>query len=206
MSCGVESAYRYLGKKCREALESLPRPRRSPRRPGGGQIAVVCEGAVSKDACPADDEVCMVGAERLAPGFRHCIVSEMEGDYAECPSSDGAARRTFSERFTFWLVRHDGRACTPCACTQTAPSTCEAIVSTFEDEACEELVASAAIGAAAASPADRVCHDAQPQTALGSMRAAWRVNAPGSCVPSGGELVGELVLERRTLCCLPEGT
>ncbi|WP_437835347.1 hypothetical protein [Sorangium sp. So ce1153] len=137
--------------------------------------------------------------ERLVAEPDGPVRCEMEGDYAKCPSGGGAERHVFSERFTFWKVLDDSRDCTPCACTETAPSTCEALVSTFEDEACTDLLDSTVIR-------QRVCHDADPGSALGSMRAEWRVNAPGECASSGGELVGELVLARRTLCCMPEGT
>ncbi|KYG07631.1 hypothetical protein BE21_28315 [Sorangium cellulosum] len=164
--------------------------------PDEAQSAVICKGGAEEDLC-LDGKVCMIGASHLRPGFRRCVVSALAGDYARCAPRDGAAGRTFSERFTFWNVRLDTRRCTPCACTETAPSTCEALVSTFEDDACTDLLASAVIR-------QRVCHDADPGSALGSMRAEWRVDAPGSCAPSGGELVGELVAERRTLCCLPE--
>ncbi|WP_437600546.1 hypothetical protein WMF28_03115 [Sorangium sp. So ce590] len=180
---------------CEVALAPAPRNGDLP----GGQIAVVCTGGVER-TCPSDDAWCMVGAERLGAGFRRCIFSTMEGDHAVCPSSDGVADLTFSDRFTFWNVRDDTRRCTPCACTETAPSLCEALVSTFEDEACVDLVAAAAVAEKGG------CHDAEPGSALGSLRAEWRVNAPGSCAPSGGELVGDLIVERRTLCCLPEGT
>ncbi|KYF79284.1 hypothetical protein BE11_37400 [Sorangium cellulosum] len=187
--------------------EVVPAPvARDGDLPDQGQIAVVCKGGSEQGPCPDDDAWCMISASILKPGFRRCIVSHMEGDYAKCPSSDNPAGRAFSERFTFWRVFEDSRDCTPCACTETAPSTCEALVSTFEDDACTDLVDSSVIGTATGAPDDRVCHDAQPGTALGSMRAEWRVNAPGSCASSGGELVGELVLARRTLCCMPEGT
>ncbi|WP_438027030.1 hypothetical protein [Sorangium sp. So ce233] len=174
--------------------------------PDERQVAVVCKGGSEPKVCPDDNDWCMIGASRLQPGFRRCIISEVEGDYAKCPSGDGAAGRAFSERFTFWKVREDSRDCTPCACTEIARGTCEALVSTFEDAACTDLVDSSVIGTVTGAPDDRVCHDAQPLTALGSMRAEWRVNAPGSCASSGGELVGDLVVARRTLCCMPEGT
>ncbi|WP_438034772.1 hypothetical protein [Sorangium sp. So ce204] len=163
-----------------------------------GQVAVTCTGGVPDDACPGG-KLCMLDVSGVPPGFRRCVVSEREGDHAMCPSGDGAAGRAFSERFTFWRVITDRRSCAPCACAETEPSRCEALVSTYEDDACTDLLDSTVIR-------QRVCHDADPGSALGSMRAEWRVNVPGSCAPSGGELVGELSLERRTLCCMPEGT
>lgn len=179
---------------CEVVVAPVPR---NGALPDEGQSAVICKGGVADGPCPYP-KLCMIGAPYLRPGFRHCIVSTIEGDHVQCPSGRDDPARVFSERFTFWKV-YDTRQCTPCACTETAPSTCEAIVSTFEDEACTDLLDSTAIR-------QRVCHDADLGSALGSMRAEWRVNAPGSCAPSGGELVGELVVERRTLCCIPEGT
>ncbi|WP_437578076.1 hypothetical protein [Sorangium sp. So ce887] len=182
---------------CEVAPVSVPR---DGDLPDERQIAVVCKGGSEPGVCPDANDWCMIGASLLKPGFRRCIVSEMEGDYAKCPSGEGAAGRTFSERFSFWKVLDDSRDCTPCACTETAPSTCEALVSTFEDDACGDLVAAAVVAE------NGVCHDAEPGSTLGSLRAEWRVNAPGSCASSGGELVGDVVLARRTLCCMPEGT
>ncbi|WP_437486313.1 hypothetical protein WME75_03245 [Sorangium sp. So ce1014] len=180
---------------CDVALAPVPR---DGDLPGGGQSAVVCSGGSEPTLCPGKNTFCMPAASQLPPGSRRCVVSKMEGDYAMCPSDGGAPGRAFSERFTFWKVSEDERRCTPCACTEIAPSACEAIVSTFEDDACAHLVDAAAVAE------NGVCHAAEPGSALGSMRAEWRVNVPGSCVPSGGELAGELAIERRTLCCMPE--
>ncbi|WP_437958778.1 hypothetical protein WME76_03365 [Sorangium sp. So ce119] len=164
----------------------------------GGQAVTTCY-ARREDGCPAVGYSCVLGAAELRPGWRRCLLAEDED--AECPSSDRTAGLHFSEKLTFWEEVEDSRACTPCACTETAPSTCEALVSTFEDGACRDLVAAAVVAG------NGVCHDAEPGSALGSVSAAWLVDAPGSCAPSGGELVGELSLSGQvTACCLPEGT
>ncbi|WP_437984181.1 hypothetical protein [Sorangium sp. So ce117] len=167
--------------------------------PGSMEVAVVCEDA-DAERCPEKGHRC-VAEERLPAGWRHCILSEIEADYIECPNGEDIEGPRHSEKFTFWMVAKDERKCKKCSCHETAPSECEAIVSTFEDAACGEMVASAMVRE------NGVCHDAEPGSTLGSMSAAWRVNAPGSCAPSGGELTGERQVEgRRTLCCLPEGT
>ncbi|WP_438007913.1 hypothetical protein WME89_03865 [Sorangium sp. So ce321] len=169
--------------------------------PGDAKVAVVCEDAVGTTPCPNGNEQCVVAEAELAAGWRRCILSEIDGDYIECPSFEDITGPRFSEKFIFWKVAYDRRTCTPCACTETAPSQCEAVVSTFEDAACGDLVASVAVAE------NGSCHNTEPGSTLGSMSAAWRVNAPGSCAPSGGELDGDRRVEgRRTLCCLPEGT
>ncbi|WP_434045416.1 MULTISPECIES: hypothetical protein [Sorangium] len=165
----------------------------------GGQAVATCD-AKRGDKCPNSALTCVVGAAELRPGWRRCLISETDED-VECPSSDETAGLHFSEKLIFWEEVEDSRACAPCSCTETAPSTCEALVSTFEDDACRDLVDAAVVAG------NGVCHDAEPGSALGSLRAAWLVDAPGSCAPSGGELVGELRLsEKVTACCLPEGT
>ncbi|WP_437610714.1 hypothetical protein WMF20_03645 [Sorangium sp. So ce834] len=167
--------------------------------PAGGQVVVTCN-ALRGDMCPGAAQVCVLGAEEVSPGWRRCLLSEDDKDVG-CPSSEGTSGLHFSEQFTFWREVEDRRACTPCSCTETAPSTCEALVSTFEDGACDDLVAAAVVAG------NGVCHDAEPGSTLGSVRAEWRVNAPGSCAPSGRELVGELSLSKKVIaCCLPEGT
>ncbi|WP_437571362.1 hypothetical protein [Sorangium sp. So ce542] len=165
----------------------------------GGQAVIACD-AVRGNTCPNSAHACALGAAKLRPGWRRCLLSEVDRD-VECPSSDWTAGLHFSEKLTFWSKVEDRRACTPCSCTETAPSTCEALVSTFEDGACGDLIDAAVVAG------NGVCHDAEPGSTLGSMRATWLVDAPGSCAPSGRELMGELSLSGKvTACCLPEGT
>ncbi|XXY45572.1 hypothetical protein WME91_36775 [Sorangium sp. So ce269] len=175
-----------------------PVPRDGDAR-AGGQAVTTCH-AERGDHCPNSAHTCVIGAAELRPGWRRCLLSEDDEDVA-CPPSAETAGLRFSEKLTFWAEVEDSRACAPCSCTETAPSACEALVSTFEDGACRDPVAAAVVAE------NGVCHDAEPGSALGSLRAAWLVHAPGSCAPSGGELVGELSLNKKvTACCLPEGT
>ncbi|XYH99096.1 hypothetical protein ACMHYB_04825 [Sorangium sp. So ce1128] len=183
---------------CEVVAAQVPRDGELPKN---AKAAAVCEGQDTTTLCPSGNDQCVVAEAKLNAGWRRCILSEIDGDYIECPSGEDIEGPRFSEKFIFWKVAFDHRECTPCSCTETAPSQCEAVVSTFEDAACGELVASAAVAE------NGGCHDAEPGSTLGSMSAAWRVNAPGSCAPSGGELDGERSVQgRRTLCCLPEGT
>ncbi|WP_437725315.1 hypothetical protein [Sorangium sp. So ce861] len=165
----------------------------------GGQAVAICN-AQRGDHCPTLEHVCAIGADELRPGWRRCLVAD-DGEDVECPASDRTAGLHFSEKLIVWEKVEDSRACTPCSCNETAPSTCEALVSTFEDGACRDPVAAAVVAE------NGGCHDAEPGSTLGSLRAAWLVDAPGSCAPSGGEPVGELSLSKKvTVCCLPEGT
>ncbi|WP_437781509.1 hypothetical protein [Sorangium sp. So ce1097] len=167
--------------------------------PAGGRAVVACD-ANRGATCPNRGHLCVVGAADMLPGWRRCLLSEEDED-VECPPGEETLGLHFSGKLTFWREVEDSRACSPCSCTETAPSTCEALVSTFEDAACGDLIAAAAVAE------NGVCIDAEPGSTLGSVRAEWRVNAPGSCAPSGRELVGELSLRKKvTACCLPEGT
>jgi hypothetical protein len=167
--------------------------------------AIACTGFTEENLCPSLP-LCMRYQHHPPPGWRHCIVSKEDpldrnADIA-CtrPALPGAAP-VYSDRFVFYRDLSDTRTCEPCTCTQTALSTCEARVSTYEDTACGGPIATTTVGAEGA------CVDPPGAMTLGSLSAEWLVNAPGSCAPGGGAVTGAATwAEVLTVCCLPEVT
>jgi hypothetical protein len=162
---------------------------------------VSCGVEIKKDLCDRES-LCMLDEKRLATGWRHCRIAV--GSHAEsCTAAEitgGVA--SFTDAHYFQTRDPDLRACSPCTCTQTPlTSTCEALVSTYEDTACGGLVATTTVDGEGA------CIDPPSAMSLGSLSAEWTVNEPGSCAPSGGTREGEEPAVRIvSVCCLPEKT
>ncbi|KYF82866.1 hypothetical protein BE20_35895 [Sorangium cellulosum] len=181
-----------------------PRAEEPQPRALGDLVAVACTGFVEEHLCDREP-LCMLHQQRPPPGFRHCIftsASSNQGPSLPCsdPAPRGGAPR-YSDRFVFYRDVIDDRTCSACTCTSVTPSTCEARVSTYEDAACGQPVATTTVDGEGA------CVVPPSAMTLGSLSAEWLVNAPGSCAPRGGELTGtepERVI--MTLCCLPEDT
>lgn len=164
-----------------------------------GLAAFACAGFVEPDLCDRE-ALCMQHQQHPPPGFRPCVSTPKSSLACSDPALPGEPP-TYSERFVFYRDIVDERTCSPCTCTPVAPSTCEARVSTYEDAACGQPIATTTVDSEGA------CVDPPAAMRLGSLSAEWLVNAPGSCAPGGGALTGtEPTLDIVTLCCLPEGT
>jgi hypothetical protein len=149
-----------------------------------------CGGEAMNGLCNDPGLLCMPSAEPPPPGFRQCIMYSRDGDPA-CPAD-------YPDKFLFHGGLEDTRECTPCTCTETAPSTCIGWLSLYEDAACGAPLLSSMVGD---TP---TCLDTAPGAQLGSMEGSWLVNEPGSCGASGGVSLGEAKpLEPRTFCCQP---
>ncbi|WP_438004064.1 hypothetical protein WME89_35220 [Sorangium sp. So ce321] len=181
------------------ATEAPCTPTTVDRPPPEGplRLAVACRGIVAESRCPGFTELCMVHQQEahVPPGWRYCIAGN-GGDQSCYPPAEPGGAPTFSDKLTFYRRDADRADCQPCACLPSTPSRCEARVSAYADRACSE---SALIGAdeVVAGEGDGCLQfDAGPS--LGSMRAEWVVNEPGSCIPVGG---GPRPI---TVCCLPD--
>ncbi|AUX45282.1 hypothetical protein SOCE26_067630 [Sorangium cellulosum] len=163
------------------------------------QIAVACRGIVAENQCPELTDLCLVHQQEanLPPGWRYCIVGS-GGDQSCYPPAPPGDSPTFSDKITLISRDANGADCEPCICLPGTPSRCQARVNAYADRACSE---DALIGTAETSVGQGdgcLQFDAGP--ALGSIRAEWEVNEPGSCIPAGGEP------KPTTVCCLPEPT
>jgi hypothetical protein len=151
-----------------------------------------CSMSLEQGTCPEDSEPrwasCMKGASSEdTPGWRPCIVAN--GENIPCPSD-------WPDSHGFYKDVEDRRTCTECTCTTTESGTCTPLVSTYEDRACQQLIASTVVGD------EPFCADPGTGTALGSVSATWLVNAPGRCEASPREVRGSRVTTMpKTFCC-----
>lgn len=167
-----------------------------PRPEGPLQMAVACRGIVAESRCPEFTDLCMVRQQEanLPPGWRYCIAGN-GGDQSCYPPAERGEAPRFSDKLTFYSRDMDSTDCQPCACLPSSTSRCEARVSAYTDRSCGD---SALIGAEEVAGEGDGCLQFDAGPALGSIRAEWVVNEPGSCIPVGG---GPRPI---TVCCLPE--
>lgn len=141
------------------------------------------------DGCP-DGETC---APVPPEGFVLCL--SVAGEGYECPPEYPDALLVFDSVA-------DSRGCSPCSCSEPAGADCAALVSVFSDGACGAL-----LGTYLLANEEPGCHDLPSGSALGSKSASFVVDEPGTCVPSGGDAVGELhPAGPVTFCCQPPAT
>ncbi|MDC0745340.1 hypothetical protein [Polyangium mundeleinium] len=115
-----------------------------------------------------------------------------ENNLPQCPS-------VFPDRFVFYRGTEGQVECSPCTCGEPVGAKCNAKLSAFQDPACGSVPPSLFENV----PAAAICIDfsASPLT-LGAMEADWISNEPGTCEPSGGELIGEVKgTDPRVFCC-----
>ncbi|AUX36220.1 MULTISPECIES: hypothetical protein [Sorangium] len=157
--------------------------------------AKLCAGSFYEGACgDGSGEVCFPRFhKRPTPAFKRCVqvTAGADDEKLRCPNEYPKAHT--------WYLGHDDGVCSPCACTATEPSVCEALVSTYADAACGREIASVIVNE------EGGCADPSAGFSLGSMRAEWVTNAPGTCEASGGEPVRDRTpVDRLTYCCIEE--
>jgi len=153
-------------------------------------FARACKGQVDNGRCANPGLVCMPTAEPPPPGFRQCIAYIKDAD-PECPD-------TYPEKFTFYTGANDTRDCTECDCQQQGQPNCTAWVSLYQGTDCSSAIYSSMVDD------QSICSDVPGGIQLRSMDASWLVNEPGTCTPSGGVPVGEVVPEGpKVFCCQP---
>ncbi len=123
--------------------------------------------------------------------FGACILHD--GDEV-CP--DGWT----GERHVLYEHIDDARECTPCGCDAPQGGTCQVKWRAFSDSSCATEVGAVDIYPDMMGPA---CTALGPGVALAGKTAELINYTKGSCVATGGELIGELKLEGRevTVCC-----
>ena len=156
-------------------------------------FARACRGQVDNGRCEDPALICMPTAEPPPPGFQQCIAAQAElGQDLTCPD-------TYPIQFTFYAGADDTRDCTECECQQQGQPNCSALVSIYQTTTCSSLISANMIGTAVP-----LCSDVMPGIQLQSIEASWLVNDPGTCTPTGGVPVGEVVPEGpKVFCCQP---
>lgn len=157
-----------------------------------GLYGLACKGEVGEGYCDDPGTTCEPTTEPPPPGFRQCVAYLKDGEPV-CPEA-------YPEMVTLYGSLEDTRACTPCECTQTAPSNCVGYLSLYQDQSCTSNFLGAMIG----SGGNSLCLDVMSGTTLRAVDATWTTNEPGTCVASGGTAQGDAkALDPKTFCCLP---
>ncbi|MCC6559589.1 MAG: hypothetical protein IT372_42265 [Polyangiaceae bacterium] len=170
----------------------------APGVPAGGApklppplMARACEGEVVDTVCNDPALTCVPAAKPPPPGFRQCI-SWIRDGAPSCPTD-------YPDPLTFYKDIRDTRLCSPCECTETSPSNCAAQVTFYEDSACMTFITTANPIINASD-----CVPVVPGSTPGSLNAAMVTDEPGTCVASGGVLLGQVErIEPTTFCCQP---
>jgi hypothetical protein len=154
-------------------------------------FARACRGQVDNGRCEDPALICMPTAEPPPPGFRQCIAYTKDAA-PECPD-------TYPIQFTFYSGAEDTRNCTECECQQQGQPDCTALISLYQTGTCSQLLYSGPVGTQGT-----ICSGVMPGLQLRSMEASLLVNEPGTCTPTGGVPVGEVVPEGpKVFCCQP---
>jgi hypothetical protein len=154
-----------------------------------GTFARACQSTKRALGHCEDSTLYCVPALADAPsGFRHCVFKE--GEHLQCPTG-------YPERHVFFGRIEGEVQCTECKCGAPQGSDCKAKILTYSDVDC-------LVPLSIHSPAlqQDACVPGVPAGDLGSMKATWDVNSPGTCTPIGGELTGEAhPADPSTFCC-----
>jgi hypothetical protein len=179
---------------CEPHVHSVPKvaPERIPIR--WETSARACHGQDWKPVC-GDVRATCIPHGSAPPGFQLCIM--LDGDN-ECLTKD--AEQSWPEKHLFYGHAEDQRHCTECTCGQPSDGMCVALLSVYEDTACNVPVEPGFT----ISSEKNTCIDIPPGQALTSKAATLPTYIPGACEPEGGAPVGEVVLTNlMTFCCKP---
>lgn len=156
--------------------------------PTWGRMARECKIApLTGEGCPSSGEACI---PPLPEGYTLCVHRDGHDPAFACDEP-------YPRRVEVFVSYQDNRACEPCDCS--APD-CSALVAVFTDGACGAQLASATV-----APGAPACVDLPPWGAgLGSKKATWVQETPGSCTAIGGPVGAAVGDGPITLCCLPE--
>lgn len=151
-----------------------------------GPAAPTGRACASQDALPSCSSK---GCGGTNSEFAACIMHD--GDQA-CPEGWNGDRHVLYE------FVDDTRECTPCGCDAPKGGTCQVKFRTFAEASCTAENAANDVYASML-PA---CHDYMPGVALGGKTAEILNYTKGACMPTGGEIKGDLMLSGEvTVCC-----
>ncbi|TKD02722.1 hypothetical protein [Polyangium fumosum] len=126
-------------------------------------------------------------------------------DYASCIFQEGehlCPEGWTGERHVLYGVVNDKRDCSACTCGAPTGGTCEVLWSAFGAPACTDYQTGGQVTAGMTAP----CNDVMPGAPLSGKTAELLNYTKGACPPSGGEVVGELSLDKPITVCCPAAT
>ncbi|MDC0742570.1 hypothetical protein [Polyangium mundeleinium] len=126
-------------------------------------------------------------------------------DYASCIFKEGehlCPEGWTGERHVLYGVVKDKRECSTCTCGPSTGGTCAVLWSAFGAPACTDYQTGGQVTAGMTAP----CNDVMPGAPLSGKTAELLNYTKGTCIPSGGEVVGELSLDKPITVCCPAVT
>jgi hypothetical protein len=161
---------------------------------GWATRVLACRGTALEGVCgDGNAEVCV---NDLPLPWHQCIWRV--GQHEECPAPY-TADRFFTHTLTGYT---DKRGCTPCTCGAPVGGACEGTLRLYDDAACVSE-----FNAGSLYSLDNQCIKILPPgKALGSKAITDHNYIPGTCIPSGGQAIGEAQPKAEdaiTFCCLP---
>lgn len=170
----------------------------APLAQGAPVIAAPTWSTIARECMigPLSGGGCATG-EACAPappeGFALCVYRYGDHPTLECPAA-------YPRRLDIFQGVQDDRSCEQCACGEPQGAQCAALVSAFTGARC-----GGAAGSVVVTADEAACFDVPSGSVLGSKSAAFMVDKPGNCAPSGGAAEGAITLtEPVALCCTPE--
>ena len=149
--------------------------------------ALACRG-IAMPPCTDPGMICVPTAEPPPEDFSLCLYREGDRD---CPFG-------WPDKHVFFESFDDSPVCTPCTCSDPMGGECSALVSVYQDGGCSMVLTANFV--TSADPAS--CKDVPAGAPLGSKGVTDVSYQPGSCIPSGGDLVGDPIpLAPSTFCC-----
>lgn len=140
------------------------------------------------EAEPEYSSECEAGVQmyfKPPDGFRTCTQTEAD----VCP---GLVVQTGipgeSTLIELYVNAEDTRTCSPCGCEPPEGNACSMEVSAYTDPGCVNEAGSAVVS----STGGAACFDLPDGTALAGKRAELVDVTPGTCAPTGGEVIGQV--------------
>jgi len=151
------------------------------------------ERAPTGRACVSDKPLSGCGGQGCSSTnskFGACILRE--GDHV-CPVEWNGDRHVLHGKI------EDSRECTPCGCDPPTGGTCQVLWKTYSEASCS-LANGTGIANAGMMPSP--CLDYMSGEPVAGKTAEITGYTKGSCAPTGGEVIGKLVLDQQvTVCC-----
>jgi hypothetical protein len=132
-----------------------------------------------------------------------CIPNERPEGFEVCvtfPDDVHCDKPPWTKKAFFYGDWKDNRECSDCTCGPPVGSDCKAMISVYNDNACQVLQASNDV-----SSAPNFCDNVPPGMSLGSKSSMSPVYIPGTCLANGGVPNGGIAepIMPTTFCCLP---
>ena len=172
---------------CKAHTKGDPEPKIPKLWNGGPETPLgrVCTRAEPWPGCPGQSgKVCGPAGDSSSCIYR-------EGEHL-CPEGWGG------ERHVLYGMVKDERECSACTCEAPTGGTCTVLASVYSAPACSLFEVGGNVSEGMVAP----CHDFMPGIQLSGKTAELLNYTKGICAPSGGEIVGELTLDKpATVCC-----